>query len=254
LTKNNGSSTIVSSNSVSDVSFTPKNVLNKKQSNNIVDNTLGLGYNDCSNPEDPYLYSSSPEISISDDLDLNSFDIENMTVVFDDNFVIYPHTSTPNTYTNESSTVNNICYFDINYVRSNIEQNFVISSPEPIVSIKKRKIPVSTKKQISNKNTRLSDGTIFSGLWNFNENILYCPNSLNFDSSHFNDNRNQIPGDRLFKIKIIVGSLRKKFSFTYQPHQKVCVDKSIVEWKGRLQFKQYIPSKRHLRLKIWFHS
>jgi len=62
---------------------------------------------------------------------------------------------------------------------------------------------------------------------------------------HFNDNRNQIPGDRLFKIKIIVESLRKKFSSTYQPHQKVCVDESIVEWLGRLQFKQYIPSKRH---------
>jgi len=146
LTKNNGSSTIVSSNSVSDVSFTPTNVLDKKQSNDVVDNTLGLGYNDCSNPEDPYLYSSSPEISISDDIDLNSFDIENMEVVFDDNFVVYPHTSTQNTNTSESTVVNNNCSFDINYVHPNIEQNFVISSPEPTVSTKKRKIPVSTKK------------------------------------------------------------------------------------------------------------
>jgi len=62
---------------------------------------------------------------------------------------------------------------------------------------------------------------------------------------HFNDYGNQIPGDRLFKIRIIVESLRKKFSSTCQPHQKVCVDESIVEWKGRLQYKQYIPSKRH---------
>lgn len=62
---------------------------------------------------------------------------------------------------------------------------------------------------------------------------------------HFSNNRNQIPGDRLFKIKVIVESLRKKFRSTYQPHQKVCVDESIVEWKGRLKFKQYIPSKRH---------
>lgn len=62
---------------------------------------------------------------------------------------------------------------------------------------------------------------------------------------HFCDNRNQISGDRLFKIRIIVESLRKKFRSSYQPHQKVCIDESIVEWKGRLQFKQFIPSKRH---------
>jgi hypothetical protein len=365
LTKNNESSTIVSSNSVINVSSIPKNVLDKKQSSDVVDNTLGFSYNDCSNPDDPYSYISSPEISISNDIDLNSFDIENKSIVFDDNFVVHPHTSTPNTNTNDSTTLNNNsnnCYFDINSVRPNIEQNLVILNPEP----KKRKIPISTKKQIPNKNTRLSDGTLFSGLWNFNENILpqYCPNNLKFDSSnsgvnnvpsenlelyifkhifdedlvqhivdetnkfyhflvnstvlskhsklgkwkdtnlnemyiffslmllmphikknnikdywstsvllstpifgkimtqdrfllllrvlHFSNNRNQIPGDRLFKIKTIIESLRKKFSSTYQPHQKVCVDESIVEWKGRLQFKQYIPSKRHrFRIKLF---
>lgn len=62
---------------------------------------------------------------------------------------------------------------------------------------------------------------------------------------HFNDNRNQIPGDGLFKIKTNGESIRKKISSTYQNHQKVYVDKSIVEWKGRFKFKQYIPSKRH---------
>lgn len=369
LTKNNGSSTIVSSNSVSDVSFTQTNVLDKQKCSEIIDNsdTLGFVYNDCPDRDDPYSYSSSPEISISNDIDLNSFDIENMAVVFDDNYVVYPHTSTPNTNTNYSTTQNNNSdnfYFDINSDCPNIEQNSVISNTEPEISIKKRKMPVSTKKQIPNKNTRLSDSTLFSGLWNFNKNMLpqYCPNNLNFDSSHsgvnndlindvpsenlelyifkhifdedlvqhiveetnkfyhflvnntvlskhsklgkwkdtnlnemyiffalmllmphvkknnikdywstsvllstpifgkimtqdrfllllrvlhFNDNRNQIPGDRLFKIKTIVESLRKKFKSTYQPHQKVCVDESIVEWKGQLQFKQYIPSKRH---------
>lgn len=42
---------------------------------------------------------------------------------------------------------------------------------------------------------------------------------------HFSDNRNQLPGDRLFKIGTIVESLQKKFRLTYQPHQKVCIDK-----------------------------
>jgi len=132
LTKNNESSTIVSSNSVSDVSFTPKNVLDKQKCNEIIynsDNTLGFGYNDCPDRDDPYSYSSSPEISISNDIDLNSFDIENMAVVFDNNYVVNPHTSTPNTNTNYSTTLNNNSdnfYFDINSVCPNIEQNSVI--------------------------------------------------------------------------------------------------------------------------------
>jgi len=62
---------------------------------------------------------------------------------------------------------------------------------------------------------------------------------------HFCDNLNQIPGNRLFKIETIVESLRMKFRSVFKPHQKICVDESIIEWKGRLKFKQYIPSKRH---------
>ncbi|KAL4113798.1 hypothetical protein QTP88_017371 [Uroleucon formosanum] len=62
---------------------------------------------------------------------------------------------------------------------------------------------------------------------------------------HFCDNLNQIPGNRLFKIETIVESLRMKFRSVFKPYQKICVDESIVEWKGRLKFKQYIPSKRH---------
>ena len=63
----------------------------------------------------------------------------------------------------------------------------MISNSEPTINIKKRKrkMPVSIKKQIPNKNTGLSaDGTLFSGLWNFNKNMLpqYSPNNLNFDS------------------------------------------------------------------------
>lgn len=62
---------------------------------------------------------------------------------------------------------------------------------------------------------------------------------------HFCDNQNQVQGNRLFKIDTIIESLRIKFRSVFKPYQKVCVDESIVEWKGRLKFKQYIPSKRH---------
>lgn len=62
---------------------------------------------------------------------------------------------------------------------------------------------------------------------------------------HFNDNKNQIKGDRLYKIIPIIETLRKKFKKIFKPSQKLCIDESIVEWKGRLSFKQFIPSKRH---------
>lgn len=62
---------------------------------------------------------------------------------------------------------------------------------------------------------------------------------------HFNDNLNQIKGDRLHKVRPIIESLKKKFKTIFKPNQKLYIDESIVEWKGRLSFKQYIPSKRH---------
>lgn len=69
---------------------------------------------------------------------------------------------------------------------------------------------------------------------------------------HFCDNQNQVQGNRLFKIDTIVESLRMKFRSVFKPYQKVCVDESIVECKGRLKFKQYIPSKRHrFRIKLF---
>ncbi|KAL4111932.1 hypothetical protein QTP88_015798 [Uroleucon formosanum] len=185
-------------NTGNDVSFTLKNLLDKHKCNEIIDdsdNTLGFGYNDCPDRNDPYSYTSSPEISISNDIDLNSFDIEIMAVVFDDNYVVYPHTSTPNANTNYSTTLNNNSdnfYFDINSVCPNNEQNSAISNPEPAISIKKRKMPVSIKKQIPNKNTRLSDSTLFLGLWNFNKNML--PHSY---SGVNNDLINDVPSENL---------------------------------------------------------
>lgn len=62
---------------------------------------------------------------------------------------------------------------------------------------------------------------------------------------HFADNQNQTPGNRIFKISPIIETLRKKLKNSYNPNQNMCIEESIVEWKGRLLFKQYIPSKRH---------
>ena len=39
--------------------------------------------------------------------------------------------------------------------------------------------------------------------------------------------------------------LRKAFSQSFQPYQRLCIDESLLLYKGRLSFKQYIPSKRN---------
>jgi hypothetical protein len=50
------------------------------------------------------------------------------------------------------------------------------------------------------------------------------------------------PGyDRLYKIRPIVDHLHEKFQEVYEPRQAICVDESLLLWKGRLIFRQYIP-------------
>ncbi|KAL8605573.1 hypothetical protein ACOMHN_031510 [Nucella lapillus] len=50
--------------------------------------------------------------------------------------------------------------------------------------------------------------------------------------------------DRLYKIRPVVDHLHEKFQEVYQPRQVVFVDESLLLWKGRLIFRQYIPMKR----------
>jgi hypothetical protein len=61
---------------------------------------------------------------------------------------------------------------------------------------------------------------------------------------HFADNNTEKEG-KLRKIQPIVENLRKKFEKAIIPWENLCIDESLMLWKGRLSFKQYIPSKRH---------
>ena len=63
---------------------------------------------------------------------------------------------------------------------------------------------------------------------------------------HFNDNESY-QGDlphKLFKIWPVLEHLKSKFSSVYLPERDVSVDESLMLWKGRLSWKQYIPLKR----------
>ncbi|XP_039297776.1 piggyBac transposable element-derived protein 4-like [Nilaparvata lugens] len=75
---------------------------------------------------------------------------------------------------------------------------------------------------------------------------------------HFNDNAKQIPKgqvgyDKLFKIRPLLDITSEKYMESYTPGTAIAIDKSMVKFKGRLSFKQYLPSKPSSKwgIKVW---
>lgn len=62
---------------------------------------------------------------------------------------------------------------------------------------------------------------------------------------HFSDNENCNTADKMHKLGSILDYLNDQFSKMYIPGDKVCIDETMMSFKGRLGFKQYIPNKRH---------
>ena len=62
---------------------------------------------------------------------------------------------------------------------------------------------------------------------------------------HFNDNETSDKHRRLYKIEPILEMLRNNFKSVYSPGEKLVVDESLVPFRGRLHFRQYIPGKSH---------
>ena len=58
--------------------------------------------------------------------------------------------------------------------------------------------------------------------------------------------------DPLRKMRFFIDFLVRKFKSVYVPHDSVTVDESMVKFKGRLAFRQYLPSKPiKWGLKVW---
>ena len=66
---------------------------------------------------------------------------------------------------------------------------------------------------------------------------------------HFNDNKdpnyneNDEKHDRLHKVRPLIDLLRSRFRSLYTPGKHLSVDESLILYKGRLHFKQYIRTK-----------
>lgn len=60
---------------------------------------------------------------------------------------------------------------------------------------------------------------------------------------HFSDNCQANTEDRLYKIKCVLDKFIENYQKVYTPGQNICVDESLIPWRGRLIFRQYIPNK-----------
>ncbi|XP_017478567.1 PREDICTED: piggyBac transposable element-derived protein 4-like [Rhagoletis zephyria] len=61
---------------------------------------------------------------------------------------------------------------------------------------------------------------------------------------HFNNNEN-LTEDRLQKLSPLIEKLRESFQQPIIPSEYVCIDETLVPFRGRLKFRQYIANKRH---------
>lgn len=62
---------------------------------------------------------------------------------------------------------------------------------------------------------------------------------------HFQDNQTANTSDRLHKLGPLLEQLKKNFQKFYIPKEQICVDETLVPFRGRLAFVQYIKNKRH---------
>ena len=62
---------------------------------------------------------------------------------------------------------------------------------------------------------------------------------------HFSNSEDAPADDILFKLRQVCDILRRQIQDVYIPDREISIDESMVLWRGRLMFRQYIPSKKH---------
>nr|CAH7731359.1 unnamed protein product [Callosobruchus chinensis]CAH7769575.1 unnamed protein product [Callosobruchus chinensis] len=62
---------------------------------------------------------------------------------------------------------------------------------------------------------------------------------------HFSENNQADKNDRQAKIRPLLFVLENNFQTIYTLGPNIVIDETMVPWRGRLLFKQYIPGKKH---------
>ena len=83
----------------------------------------------------------------------------------------------------------------------------------------------------------------FYGEYKTNDRFLNILRFLHFaDNSQRPDKGEEY--DRLWKLKTVSDKLNEAYAKFYNPSEHLAVDEVIVQFKGRVVFRQYIPKKR----------
>jgi len=62
---------------------------------------------------------------------------------------------------------------------------------------------------------------------------------------HFSDNEKAPNDDRIYKVRDLIYKLIDNFQKVLEPEEYLAVDETMVPFRGRLIFRQYIPGKAH---------
>ncbi|XP_015437540.1 PREDICTED: piggyBac transposable element-derived protein 4-like [Dufourea novaeangliae] len=62
---------------------------------------------------------------------------------------------------------------------------------------------------------------------------------------HFANNESIARNDRLGKIRPLFDKLEEKYQEILTPGEHIVIDETLIPWRGRLIFRQYIPNKAH---------
>ncbi|XP_015375256.1 PREDICTED: piggyBac transposable element-derived protein 4-like [Diuraphis noxia] len=62
---------------------------------------------------------------------------------------------------------------------------------------------------------------------------------------HFSDNMKAPVDDRIYKVRGLIERLVKNYQSVMEPGEYMAIDESMVPFRGRLKFRQYIPGKAH---------
>jgi len=61
---------------------------------------------------------------------------------------------------------------------------------------------------------------------------------------HFSDNSKAPVDDRIYKVRGLIERLVKNYQSVMEPGEYMAIDESMVPFRGRLKFRQYIPTRK----------
>lgn len=62
---------------------------------------------------------------------------------------------------------------------------------------------------------------------------------------HFSKNDDANKSDRLYRVRNLLDIMNENFKKHYTPGEDLCIDESVVPFRGRIIFRQYNKQKRH---------